>query len=83
MFGHLCRLQCGSPAKSALLESLKTCNPPQGHPKNMWIKIIKDQLKDCNIQDIKTGYNIAQDRDKFRHLTSNRLKVDSTSERRR
>ena len=22
----------------------------------MWIQIIKDQLKDCNIQDIKTGY---------------------------
>ena len=42
----------------------------------MWIQIIKDQLKDCNIQYIKTGYNIVQDRDKIKHLTHNRLKVD-------
>ena len=41
----------------------------------MCIQIIKDQLKDSNIQHIKTGNKIAQDREKFKHLTSNRLKV--------
>ena len=44
-FGHLCRLPDGAPAKSALFESLKPCDHPQGRPKNTSIKIIKDQLK--------------------------------------
>ena len=34
-----------------------------------------DQLKNCYILYIKTGYNIAQDHDQFKDLPCNKLKV--------
>ena len=68
-FGHVCRLPEGAPARRTLIEALRPCERPRGRPKTVWIDNIRDQLKEVNINTIKEGIFIAQDRDKYRVTT--------------
>ena len=48
--GHLLRLQETTPARRALAEAIQIKKRPPGRPKDTWIKMIRNYLKDSNLQ---------------------------------
>ena len=67
LFGHICRLPDGAPAKLTLFECMKPIKRPVGRPKTTLIKNISNDFKSVG-ENLQRAVNIAKDKDRYRAL---------------
>ena len=69
-FGHVCRMDESTPAKQALIETIKQNTiRKQGKPKLTWLQTVINDLKELGIIpniDFKNIFELANDRDRWR-----------------